>query len=44
MDTASYPRRLGAHAYAEFFTGEGRGRGADPDAIYNLCLIVKIVL
>jgi hypothetical protein len=37
-------RRLGAHP--EFFDGGGVGCGgeADPEAIYNLCLILKIQL
>jgi hypothetical protein len=29
-------------AHPEFFIGGGRG--ADPEAIYNLCLILKIML
>jgi hypothetical protein len=30
-------------AHPEFFTGEG-GEHAGPEAIYNLCLILKIML
>jgi hypothetical protein len=33
--------RTGAHP--EFFL-RGGGRGADPEAIYNLCSILKIML
>jgi hypothetical protein len=30
-------------AHAEFFLGRGEG-GTDPEAIYNICLILKVML
>jgi hypothetical protein len=33
----------GTGVHPEFFLGAGGGRGADPEALYNLYLILKIV-